>query len=227
MSNPMIEYQNVSIKFGRTLAVRGVNFSVDKGDFLNIIGPNGAGKTTLIKSLIKAIKPATGKIIINSNNLGYVPQKISPKPHFPLTVLELIYMGEKHANLRINSDLKTLVKSFLNLFELEESILNEKVTHLSGGELQRVYVIRALLSNPEVLILDEPTSAIDHHFRQKFYELLNDIKKKQDMTIIHITHDLTDVVLDNSKVLYIDEEVKFFGTYEQYKDFEHEGHHHG
>ncbi len=227
MSNPMIEYQNVSIKFGRTLAVRGVNFSVDKADFLNIIGPNGAGKTTLIKSLIKAIKPATGKIIINSNNLGYVPQKISPKPHFPLTVLELIYMGEKHANLRINSDLKTLVKSFLNLFELEESILNEKVTHLSGGELQRVYVIRALLSNPEVLILDEPTSAIDHHFRQKFYELLNDIKKKQDMTIIHITHDLTDVVLDNSKVLYIDEEVKFFGTYEQYKDFEHEGHHHG
>ncbi len=227
MSKPLISYQNVSIFYGTTEVIKNVSFDIFKNDFLNIIGPNGAGKTTLIKSLIKLIKPQQGIITINTDKIGYVPQKISAKQNFPLTVLELIYTGYKNPKLRIDDESKKVIESWLVKMELKPEILNEKVSHLSGGQLQRVYLIRSLMNDPEVLILDEPASALDHSFREKFYVLLNEIKIEKQMTIIHITHDLTDVVMDHSKVLCMDQVVKFLGSYDEFKSFEHEGHHHG
>ena len=110
--------------------------------------------------------------------------------------------------------------------KLDATYLHEKLSHLSGGQLQRIYLIRSLISNPDVLILDEPASALDPHFREYFYELIKSLRKSNNLTIIHITHDLTDVILENSLVMYVDQEIKFFGTYIDFNKFEHEGHNH-
>jgi len=97
---------------------------------------------------------------------------------------------------------------------------------LSGGQQQRVFLIRALISDPDLLILDEPTSALDPSFREKFYHMLYEMQQQKNMTIIHITHDLTDAVKDNCLTMYVDQTVKFFGTYRDFHEFEHKGHHH-
>lgn len=227
MDNCLIRYDDVTIKYGNYEAVKNISFIVNKHDFLNIIGPNGAGKTTLIKSLINQIKPSCGKVFRQTNLVGYVPQKQAIKRNFPITVLEFIYSGYDQQSLIIPKEVIKEVLNWITLMQLDESIINEKINKLSGGELQRVYFIRGIISKPELLILDEPASALDPSFREKFYEILKHIKEQNHMTIIHITHDLTDVVLQNSLVLHIDQEMKFFGTYLDYKSFEHEGHHHG
>lgn len=227
MDNCLIRYDDVTIKYGHYEAVKNISFTVNKYDFLNIIGPNGAGKTTLIKSLINQIKPSSGKVFRQTNLVGYVPQKQFIKRNFPLTVLEFIYTGTNDQKFIISNQIKKEILEWVLLMGLDPLIMDEKINKLSGGELQRVYFIRGIISKPELLILDEPASALDPSFREQFYDILKQIKAKEQMTIIHITHDLTDVVLKNSLVLHIDQEMKFFGTYLDYKSFEHEGHNHG
>lgn len=225
-SNCLIEYKDVTLSYGYLDVIKHASFTVHQNDFLNIVGPNGAGKTTLIKSLIHQIKPKHGQIIMQDINMGYVPQKLTIKRNIPLTVLEFIYTGFTKQRLIISKSDKALIVEWLTKMKLDTSLLNEKVSHLSGGQLQRIYLIRSLISNPEVLILDEPASALDPNFREYFYELIKDIRRHNNLTIIHITHDLTDVILENSLVMYVDQEIKFFGTYIDYNKFEHEGHHH-
>ena len=225
-SKCLIEYKDVTLSYGYLDVIKHANFTVHQNDFLNIVGPNGAGKTTLIKSLIHQIKPKQGEIIMQDLKMGYVPQKLTIKRNIPLTVLEFIYTGFTKQSLIISKTDKALILDWLIKMKLDKSLLNEKVSHLSGGQLQRIYLIRSLISNPEVLILDEPASALDPKFREYFYELIKDIRRNNNLTIIHITHDLTDVILENSLVMYVDQEIKFFGTYIDYNKFEHEGHHH-
>lgn len=225
-SKCLIEYKDVTLSYGYLDVIKHASFTVHQNDFLNIVGPNGAGKTTLIKSLIHQIKPKHGDIIMQDLKMGYVPQKLTIKRNIPLTVLEFIYTGFTKQSLIISKTDKALILDWLIKMKLDKSLLNEKVSHLSGGQLQRIYLIRSLISNPEVLILDEPASALDPNFREYFYELIKDIRRNNNLTIIHITHDLTDVILENSLVMYVDQEIKFFGTYIDYNKFEHEGHHH-
>lgn len=223
----LIEYKNVSLSYGQTEAVKHASFVVHEGDILNIIGPNGSGKTTLVKSLVGELKPSKGEILKSCKRLGYVPQKLMIKRNFPLTVQEFIYTGFLKQDLLIKPKDAEIIKTWIIRMKLDPKILTEPIHTLSGGQLQRAYIIRTLISKPDVLILDEPTSALDPSFREQFYELLKTIKEELQMTIIHITHDLTDLVLENSLVMYIDQEIKFYGTYIDYHQFEHEGHHHG
>lgn len=225
-SNCLIEYKDVTLSYGYLDVIKQASFTVHQNDFLNIVGPNGAGKTTLIKSLINQIKPTHGEIIMQDFNMGYVPQKLSIKRNIPLTVLEFIYTGFKKQKLIISKSDKALIIKWLEKMKLDATYLHEKLSHLSGGQLQRIYLIRSLISNPDVLILDEPASALDPHFREYFYELIKSLRKSNNLTIIHITHDLTDVILENSLVMYVDQEIKFFGTYIDFNKFEHEGHNH-
>ena len=225
-SKCLIEYKDVTLSYGYLDVIKHASFTVHESDFLNVVGPNGAGKTTLIKSLIHQLKPKQGEILIKDFKMGYVPQKLSIKRNMPLTVLEFIYTGFSKQKLKIAKTEIDLIIEWLDKMKLEKSILNEKINTLSGGQLQRIYFIRSLISKPDVLILDEPASALDPHFREYFYEFIKTLRKSYNLTIIHITHDLTDVILENSLVMYVDQEIKFFGTYIDFNKFEHEGHSH-
>ncbi len=221
----MIRYQNVSVSFGKFNVLNHITFEVNKGDFLHIVGPNGSGKTTLVKLLTGLLKPTEGMIDIASVHMGYLPQKLSSKTNFPMTVREVIYSGMKKQRLIPTKEDCDLVKKWLDIMEISH-LYQESMTYLSGGQQQRVYLIRALISNPDLLILDEPTSALDPSFREKFYHLLYDLQQEKGTTIIHVTHDLTDAVKDNCLIMYVDQKIKFFGTYHDFHHFEHRGHHH-
>jgi len=221
----MITYENVSVSFGKFQVLHDVNFTLNKGDFLHIVGPNGSGKTTLVKLLVGLLKPTSGKITILADQKGYLPQKLNTKNNFPMTVREVIYSGFKHQRLIPTESDCQLVKKWLDIMEIPQ-LYNESMMYLSGGQQQRVFLIRALISEPELLILDEPTSALDPSFREKFYQLLYTLQQEKQMTIIHVTHDLTDAVKDDCLTMYVDQTVKFFGTYKAFHQFEHRGHHH-
>ncbi len=221
----MITYQDICVTFGNYEALKNISFTLNKGDFLHVAGPNGSGKSTLMKTLVGLQKPTSGHIKINTKHMGYLPQKLETSKQIPMTVKEVIYSGFRKQKLNVSHEDELLIKSWLEKMEIPDLYL-ESMIHLSGGQQQRVYLIRALISEPELLILDEPTSALDPSFREKFHHLLDDLQRDRDMTIIHVTHDLTDAVKSNCKIMYVDQTVKFFGCYDDFHQFEHKEHHH-
>lgn len=222
----MIQYQDVFVNFGKFNVLSDITFSIEKGDFLHIVGPNGSGKTTLVKLLVGLLSPSSGIITIRNVQMGYLPQKLMTKVNLPMTVREVIYSGFAKQRLKPSKAECELIREWLDIMEIPQ-LFNESMSYLSGGQQQRVFLIRALISNPELLILDEPTSALDPSFREKFYTLLYRLQQEKNMTIIHVTHDLTDAVKHECKVMYVDQKIKFFGNYHEFEHFEHGGHHHG
>ncbi|HKL60797.1 MAG TPA: ATP-binding cassette domain-containing protein [Acholeplasma sp.] len=214
----IIEAKNVSVAYGKTTVLDHVSFTVRPGDYLNIIGPNGSGKTTLVKLLINLSKPSGGDLKFGKYRFGYLPQHLKAAVNMPATVYEVL----KHSNAikSSNKDIDLLLHEMM-IFDKKHS----SITQLSGGEQQRVHIIRALLSKPDVLVLDEPTSALDPEFRKLFYNYIENLNKN-GMTIIHVTHDLSDGLRHGSKILELDQRVVFFGTFEQYQLLSHKGAHH-
>lgn len=221
----MITYEDVGVTFGKFTALKHVDFHVEPGSFLHVVGPNGSGKTTLMKTLVGLLKPTSGNISINAKRMGYLPQKLEQKTQMPMTVKEVIYSGFSHQKIRATSKDCALIKTWLTRMGIPD-LFDESMMYLSGGQQQRVYLIRALIGQPDLLILDEPTSALDPSFREKFYQLLKDIQQENHMTIINVTHDLTDAIKEDACVMYVDKTVKYFGSYQSFHAFEHEGHHH-
>lgn len=187
----IIEVKNVTMKYGNVLALDQVSFSVEKGVFLGIIGPNGGGKTTLIKALLGLIKPTSGEILINSKKpIGYVPQFNNFEKKFPITVHMVILMGSMSSRKSIfhKYSIKDKEKAYEYMELLGIANLKERlISQLSGGQMQKVLMARALMTNPDILILDEPTASIDSQSRTDIYNLLNTLKG--DKTIIIISHD--------------------------------------
>jgi zinc transport system ATP-binding protein len=221
----MITFDNVSVKFASFYALKNINFQIKKGDFMHIVGPNGSGKTTLIKLLVNLLAPSSGTISRTPCTMGYLPQKALINQKLPLTVAEVIYSGFPHPKLKPSQEENALIKTWLEKFEIGH-LFNESLHVLSGGQQQRVYIIRALISEPCLIILDEPTSALDPSFREKFYDLLKEIHRERQATIVNVTHDLTGVARPGDRTIYIDQEIRYCGLFENYSKFEHEGHHH-
>lgn len=213
----MVHVKDINMFFGQYHALKNITFNLNRGDFLHIVGPNGSGKSTLIKILVGLLQPQSGEIALNTSILGYLPQAFNVSDHVPMSVYEVL------KNITKN---ETDIDGWLHMMEMTD-YKYEAMQHLSGGQKQRIFLVRALLQNPEILILDEPTSALDPHFRETFLHLLHHLQRTHKMTIIHVTHDLTDVVKSNCKVLYIDQDIRFFGDYKDFQNFSHEGHHHG
>lgn len=209
----ILEVNNLSVSFNNFEALKDVSFKISKGTFLNIIGPNGSGKTTLVEAITNLLPATNGTIKINTNKFSYVPQNLVSKDSFPISVLEVMTGGlsEKLSKQELN----TLIDYWLNKMDIG-FIKNKNMGELSGGQQQRVYIIRALISNPELLILDEPTSALDPDFRNTFYNILLELQKNNNLTIINVTHDLLDLPFTSNYVLEIDQEVKYFDQINSY-----------
>lgn len=207
---PILEVKDLQVNYGKTIALSGVNLSVEPCDFIGIIGPNGGGKTSLIKAILGILKPTHGKIILDpGETLGYVPQLTTFDRKFPITVFEVILLGHLpkritmgHRFTRHEKEHATFVMERLGIAELKKRQIGE----LSGGQMQRVLVARALMNHPTILVLDEPTAGVDEASKKEIYQLLKELNKS--MTILMITHDQLDTTPFINRFLYVNREAK-------------------
>ncbi len=194
---PIIRLENVSFSYNHQPVLEDVNLSVSPGDFLAVIGPNGSGKTTLMKIILGLLSAHSGRVEVLgghpqdvARSIGYVPQQYDFKPDFPITVEQVVLMGLAHASRtgwRYNADDKKRAAAALEQVEMQE-LGARRIGELSGGQIQRVIIARALVAGPRLLLLDEPTSNIDPHGTFCFYEFLSDLNKF--ITIVIVSHDI-------------------------------------
>lgn len=193
----IIALQSVSFAYGAEPVLQDVSLNVRKQDFLAIIGPNGGGKTTLLKIILGLLRPQSGTVLVDgrepsaaSGMIGYVPQDIHLNSSFPVTALDVVQMGLLKPRKRLFGDAKQQrQKAFAELDRMGMGgFADRKISSLSGGQRQRVLIARALVSQPKLLILDEPTASIDSRGQTDFYDLLQQLNT--EMTIVVVSHDL-------------------------------------
>lgn len=193
MSEVLINANNVSLKHNTKSVLDNVSFDIKAGEFITLIGPNGAGKSSLIKILLGLIKPDSGSIKKSKNiRLGYTPQKFIPNEFIPISVIDFLKLNQK-----------TSIDFLLKISKLTgiEVLLSSSLKDLSGGEMQRVLLARALLSKPNILILDEPAQNLDVNGQMHLYKLIQDIHQQQECAILMVSHDLHRVMKESTQVL--------------------------
>ncbi len=193
MAEPLIEVRDVTFGYGREVVLDHVSLAIQPRDFLAIIGPNGGGKTTLIKVILGLLRPWSGEVIVRSpkGRLGYVPQFSTFDRSFPLRVSDVVLMGKlgrRGLVRRYTKEDREDVERILERLRLKDIALSH-VSGVSGGQLQRVLIARALAGDPEALFLDEPTASIDAESREVLREILEELNRS--IPIVVITHDLT------------------------------------
>lgn len=195
----IIEIKNVSFAYNDEIVLKDVNLTIRKNDYLAIIGPNGGGKSTLVKLILGFIKPTKGEINLHTQKIGYVPQYTNFSLDIPITVLDIVLQGRlKRYKFFYNEEDKKEAYEKLKLVKMFE-YKDKKISALSGGQRQRVLIARAMVSNPEVLILDEPTSSIDAQGQRDIYDIL----KSLNITKIMISHDLNFLLEGVNKVAWV------------------------
>ncbi len=189
----LIEAKNINLQFSSKKILDDVSLVIKNDDFITIVGPNGAGKSMLLKCLIGLIKPNSGQITRKKGlKIGYVPQKVNISRSFAIKVGDFVKLNQKVTDRQIQQIAK----------ETEiDKILDHQLNNLSGGELQRVLLARALVSEPEILILDEPAQNIDISGQLKFYKLLEKVYNSRKIAILKVSHDLHMVMALSKQVL--------------------------
>lgn len=216
MQDTIINVQNLSFNYGETKVLNGLNFQVNRKDYVAITGANGSGKSTLIKLLLGLLKPSSGLVelfgedvqtLINFSNIGYVPQGgLLQVSRFPATVLETILLRIPNGNFLNFSNKKRKEEAMKTLRHVGmQDIAHRLIGSLSGGQLQRVLIARELMMNPEIIFLDEPTSGLDKESIATLYELLDHINEVHDITIVMITHQLDKAVSKINRHLIVDD----------------------
>ncbi|MCX8074846.1 MAG: metal ABC transporter ATP-binding protein [Clostridia bacterium] len=211
---------NISVKINNEYIIKNINIHIHCGHLTVIIGRNGAGKTTLLKALIGEINHEGSIEFIDEKDgknkkikIGYVPQKLGIERHNPTSVYDLFLSNITNKSLSIfkSKDAYNLVFEQLEKFEASE-LINKKLGELSGGELQRVLLAFATISNPQLLVLDEPVSGIDNKGTALFYKLIDKLKKEQDIAIILVSHDFNPILEYADNVILLDKEIVCEGT---------------
>ncbi len=223
----IIEVKGLTVKYQGVEALSNLNFGVESGDYLGIVGPNGSGKTTLIRALLGLV-PFAGQIYFQGKDLrdfskhrhiGYLPQKMSfIDQRFPATAREIVVSGVycckgfpkcmKQADYLAADE----AMGILGIKDLKD----RPIGRLSGGQQQRVLLARALVHSPDILILDEPTVALDPTSRGAFYETVRFLNKKKQVTVLLVSHDVGSIGEYASKLLYLDDSILFYGTFEDF-----------
>jgi len=201
-TDPLVSVRDLNYTTENNNILINISFDIYRGDFVGIIGPNGAGKSTLIKTLIREIEDYTGEIKINGK-IGYVPQSEERERDFPIKVYEVALMGlysEVGPFKRFKEEHYEKVRETLKLLQIDH-LYNRLVGKLSGGEYRRLMVARALVSDPDILILDEPEANIDKEGQSILYETLRNIKQDKNMSIMLISHDLNMIFKETNKIM--------------------------
>ena len=197
----LITCENLTLGYEGKAILSGLNFSVNSGDYLCIVGENGSGKSTLMKTLLHLQSPMSGSIILGDdlkiNEIGYLPQQTALQRDFPASVEEKKEARELMEKTRITD------------------LADRCYRQLSGGQQQRVLLTRALCATRKILLLDEPVSGLDPVATADMYQIINELNKEDQVTIIMISHDISEVATYASHVLHIGQKV-FFGTKGEY-----------
>lgn len=195
----LIKIQNLGLKIKEKIILEDINLTISPQEIITIIGPNGAGKSTLIKIILNLIKPSNGLIIKNTQlKIGYMPQNSLFPEQIPISAMKFLQLNN-------NIDLKKQILAYpeLNI----EHLLPKSIHDLSGGELQRILLMRALLNNPNLLVLDEPTKSIDVNGQIEFYKLCATLKNKINCAIFMASHDLHFVMSDVNSVICLNKHI--------------------
>lgn len=186
----MLSVQNLSFRYDAysKYILEDISFEVEKGEYVSIVGENGSGKSTLVRLLLGLLKPTTGEVQQRASSIGYVPQKKINLTHFPLTVFELLDSYRRVLKVKDRNTVYNMLEE-VGLLGFEKKLAGE----LSGGQLQKLYIARALINKPELLILDEPSTGIDVKGQREIYAILKRLNQDSKITIISVDHNLDEI----------------------------------
>lgn len=218
---PVVEIKNLTTSYNGEPALQDITMDICKGEFVGILGPNGSGKTTLLKSVLGLLQPVKGEIRLFGGpvdnmarrRMGYIPQKGSVDLSFPIKAFDAVMLGRypiiglfrfpsRSDRLAVEETLKGV-----DAWHLKDKPIGE----LSGGEAQRIWIARALVSKPEILLLDEPTTGLDVKSQGQIIELIHHIHKERRLTILYVTHEVNNVSCYLDKVAYLKRNLYAYG----------------
>ncbi len=228
MTKELVKLTNLCFSYNGIPILHNINLTISQQDFLGIIGPNGSGKTTLLKIILGLLKPNEGEVkVFNTTpvrgrkNIGYVPQTRHFDKDFPINVFDVVLMGllsKTGVIKKYSKSDKILAQEKLDIVGMLD-FKHKQIGELSEGQKQRVYIARALISNPKLLLLDEPTASIDPCMQEGIYELLDNFKK--DMAVVLVSHDIGVISRYVTKVACLNVELFFHDKKEiKAEDFE-------
>ena len=219
-----ILFEHVTLGYAERSVLRDVNLTISRGEAVGIIGPNGCGKSTLLKSLLGLIKPVKGSIAIFGmtasiarRRIGYVPQRETLDISYPATVLDVVIMG-RYAGIGMfrrpgRSDRQRAEQAVADVGLTR--FLHEPILHLSGGQRQRILIARALAADPEILLLDEPTAAVDVRAQREIIDILKTLHKERNLSIFFVTHDINPIYPLVDRVIYMADGGVFIGSLQE------------
>lgn len=249
LGKPVLSVQDLSVARSGKLIIEDVSLTVRKGEFIGIVGPNGSGKSTLLLSILGILKSQKGKVRIYdfppmsrelNGKIGWVSQAASNLPsEIRITVEELVKLGtfnSKNMFLRMTNTRQTLIDDAIRMVGLEEQRKTD-VSKLSGGQRQRAVIARALASNADFLLLDEPLVGIDREARNSLLKLLDNLCHDKGKTIMMVSHDIAAIRQTSHRMIYLENGIKFDGPAESFPSLDelanlrgiknvHDGHNH-
>lgn len=230
MSKPIIEVNNVSFQYGEQKVLENIQLDILKGDFLGLVGPNGSGKSTLLKIILGLIQPTSGEVRLfgkpvskfnNWSKIGYVSQKANSfNRGFPASVEEIVLTGlygELGIFKRVGKTERDRVRDALKQVGLSD-LGSRNIAKLSGGQQQRAFIARAIVSNPEVIILDEPTVGVDIESVNQFYQLMGQLNESLGLTIMLVSHDIGTITEKVTKLACLNKKLFCHGSPQEMED---------
>ncbi len=200
----LIDARGLEKRFGADVVLHGVNLSIERGEIVTIVGPNGSGKSTLLRMLAGALQPSAGSVQhAKGLVIGYVPQKLALDASLPMTVRRFLDVPKRQPEAEVAQALRRVSV---------EHLAQRSLDGLSGGQMQRVLLARALLQKPDILMLDEPTQGLDQTGQADFYRLIEELRVELDCSVLMVSHELHVVMSASDRVICLNGHICCEGT---------------
>ncbi len=195
----LLQATGLVLQQGKRTLLQQISLEISSGEIVTVIGPNGAGKTTLLRVLLKLLQPTAGGVVHQPQlRIGYLPQKLKIDPVLPLTVHRMMTLTARYSEVEVVEALELTGAAYL---------LESQMVNLSGGEFQRVMLARALLRNPQLLVLDEPVQGVDYLGESEMYRLIGQIREQYGCAVLMVSHDLHVVMASTDRVICLDHHI--------------------